>query len=120
MVQRDTPTGSKTLVQRVAQSHERVERRSVAPDQRRQRARVRVDLEDGDLVIRGERRAEPEVAEEDYSHLERSVGAFHRRLPLPFPVPPEQIQARLTDGVLEVRLPKPAGPAPEPTRIPVR
>jgi HSP20 family protein len=80
---------------------------------------VRVDLADGDLVIRGEGRAEQEVKEEGYYRLERRVGAFHRRLPLPFAVPPEQIQARLTDGVLEVRLPKPAGPTTEPTRIPV-
>lgn len=44
---------------------------------------VDVTVEDGDLIIRGERKAEKEVKEEDYYRMERSYGGFYRRQPLP-------------------------------------
>lgn len=40
-----------------------------------------VTLERGDLIIRGERKAEQEVKEENYYRLERTYGSFFRRLP---------------------------------------
>lgn len=79
---------------------------------------IDVTVENGDLVIRGERQAEEKVEEKDYYRMERSYGSFYRRLPLPEGVTPEQIEAAYTDGVLEVRVPKPAA-APEPKRIPI-
>jgi len=51
--------------------------------------------------------------------LERSFGSFYRRLVLPFDVTPEQIKATLTDGVLEVRIPKPLETKPEVRKVPV-
>lgn len=68
---------------------------------------IEVTLDQGDLVIRGERKAESEVKEEDYYHMERSYGSFYRRLPLPFETTAEQIQATYSGGVLEVHIPKP-------------
>ncbi len=47
------------------------------------------------------------IREEHYRRLERSYRSFYRRLPLPEPVEPEQIEASFKDGVLEVRLPAP-------------
>lgn len=73
---------------------------------------VSVTLDDGDLIIRGERKAESEVKEENYYRMERSYGEFYRRLPLPFDAPAEGIKASFTDGVLEVSVPKPATPKP--------
>jgi HSP20 family protein len=80
---------------------------------------VQVTLEQGDLLIRGERKTESEVKEQDYYRCERSYGSFYRRMPLPADVKPEQIQASFADGVLEVRLPMPATAKPEPTKIKV-
>jgi HSP20 family protein len=40
-------------------------------------------------------------------------------LPLPVEVPAEQITATYKDGMLEVRVPKPAQPRPQPRRIPL-
>lgn len=68
---------------------------------------IDVTLEQGDLVIKGERHAESEVKEDDYYRVERSVGTFYRRIPLAFEVKADQIQARYSDGVLEVKVPKP-------------
>jgi len=80
---------------------------------------LEVALDDGDLVIRGERQAEQEVKEEQYYRMERSSGSFYRRLPLPFEVKPEQIQAKFADGVLEIVIPKPPEAKTAPTKITV-
>lgn len=80
---------------------------------------VQVELDDGNLVIRGESRAESEVKEQNFYRMERSVGTFYRRLPLPFEVQPDQIQANMRDGVLEVRIPRPAGTKSSAKKIPV-
>jgi HSP20 family protein len=81
---------------------------------------LQVELEDGDLVIQGETRAENEVQEDQYYRMERRVGRFYRRVPLPFDVKPEDIQATVNDGVLEVRIRKPAESKSPPKRIPVK
>lgn len=80
---------------------------------------VEVKLEDGDLVIRGERRLEQAVRSEDYYRREWQYGSFYRRIELPFPVKPEQIQASFHNGVLEIRIPKPAEQKPSEYRIPI-
>jgi HSP20 family protein len=80
---------------------------------------IDVALEGGDLVIRGERKAEQEVKEEDYYRMERSYGSFYRRIPLGFEVKSEQVQAKYTDGVLEVSIPKPAETALQAQKIKV-
>jgi HSP20 family protein len=81
---------------------------------------VQVELEDGDLVIQGETRSENEVNEDQYYRMERNVGRFYRRVPLPVDVKPEDVQASMSDGVLEVRIPKPTQTKSEGTRIPVK
>ena len=80
---------------------------------------IQVTLEAGDLIITGETKAESEVKEEHYYRMERSSGSFYRRLPLPFEVKAEQIQASFKDGVLEVTIPKPAEVKPEAQKIKV-
>jgi HSP20 family protein len=58
------------------------------------------------LTIKGERKAESEVKEEDYYCCERSYGSFSRSIALPSSVNAEKIEASYEDGVLEVSLPK--------------
>jgi HSP20 family protein len=81
---------------------------------------VEVEVDGEDLVVRGESKSESEVKDEDYYRSERSYGSFYRRMPLPAGVTPEQIQANLKDGVLEVRVPKPAEGKAEPKKIAVK
>jgi HSP20 family protein len=81
---------------------------------------IDVQVEGDELVIRAERMAEQEVKEEDYYRMERSFGSLYRRLPLPAGVKAEQIAATLADGVLEVKIPKPAEAAPRAQKISVR
>jgi HSP20 family protein len=81
---------------------------------------VDVTLENGDLVIKGERKSENEVKEESYYRMERSFGSFYRRLPLPEGTQADQISAGFKDGVLEVRAPKPTSTGPSATKITVK
>ena len=68
--------------------------------------RVKVDVKDGVLTISGERNYEKDVKEENVHRIERSYGSFSRSFSLPSHVDVGKVQARLEDGVLEVRLPK--------------
>jgi len=70
------------------------------------RDQVHVEVEGGILSLRGERKLEKEIKEENYHRVERSYGTFLRVFTLPDSVDPEKVRATLTDGVLEVRLGK--------------
>ena len=58
------------------------------------------------LTIKGERKAESEVKEEDYHCCERSYGSFFRSIALPSNVDAEKVEAHYEDGILEIGLPK--------------
>jgi HSP20 family protein len=68
---------------------------------------INVEVEDGTLVVSGERRSEQEERGDRFYRRERSVGSFTRSIPLPEGVDAEKIQADCRDGVLELRVPKP-------------
>ncbi|HEY1296943.1 MAG TPA: Hsp20/alpha crystallin family protein [Chloroflexota bacterium] len=80
---------------------------------------VQVEVEGDDLIIRGQTKAENEVKQENYYRTERTFGSFYRRMQLPAGVTSEQIQANLTDGVLEVLIAVPAEVKPETKTVPV-
>ena len=58
------------------------------------------------LTIRGERKFEKKVNEENYLRVERSYGSFCRSFSLPHMLNTEQIKADYRNGVLTIRLPK--------------
>jgi HSP20 family protein len=65
------------------------------------------------LSIKGEKKTETEVKDEDYYRCERSYGSFYRSIPLPSNVDANKIEASFEDGVLEVTLPKSAKVKPK-------
>jgi HSP20 family molecular chaperone IbpA len=75
---------------------------------------VSVTIDDGYLVISGERREE----QHDEHRSELRVGSFSRRLPLPKGCAGEDVKATYAAGVLTVTIPV-DGEVPEPTRIPI-
>ncbi len=81
---------------------------------------VAVELDEGDLVIRGESKGESEVKEENFYRMERTFGSFYRRLPLPFEAQPDRVEATFADGILEVRVPRPAEAKPAARKIQVK
>jgi len=67
---------------------------------------VSVQVEDGVLVVSGERKIKEEVKEENYYKVESSFGSFSRSFRLPEEADVENIHAESIDGVLEVVVPK--------------
>ena len=67
---------------------------------------IEVNLTDHHLTIKGEKKKEEEVKEENYYRSERSYGSFVRSLELPADVRGDKATANFKNGILEVRLPK--------------
>ena len=67
---------------------------------------IEVNLADHTLTIKGEKKKEAEVKEENYYMSERFHGSFLRTLELPKDVHGDKVKASFKDGILEVRLPK--------------
>jgi HSP20 family protein len=70
------------------------------------KADIDVSIDDTNLIIRGERRAENEVQEDQYYRMERSYGSFYRSIPLPKGVRSEDVAAKFEDGILTVTVAK--------------
>ena len=66
---------------------------------------VNVEIDDGHLVISGERRQEHEERREGVYRSERMYGRFYRAVPLPDDVDAEHATATFKNGVLEVTMP---------------
>jgi HSP20 family protein len=67
---------------------------------------VDVRLENNTLTLRGERKLDKEVKQENYHRVERSYGSFSRSFTLPSVVDQGNIKADYRDGVLKLVLPK--------------
>jgi len=69
------------------------------------------------LTIKGERKAETEVKEENYYCCERCYGSFLRSITLPTAIDIKKVEANYQNGVLELVLPK--APEVKPQKIDV-
>ncbi len=67
---------------------------------------VDIEVTDGVLTIKGERKAETEREDEGWLVRESSFGSFERSMVLPEGVDPASIRADFHDGMLEVHIPK--------------
>jgi HSP20 family protein len=65
------------------------------------------------LTIKGEKKAETEIKEENYHRSERSYGSFFRSIDLPSDANTDKIEASFEDGILEVSIPKSATVKPK-------
>jgi len=78
---------------------------------------VEIRVEDGNLYLKGERKFEKEVKEEDYHRVERSYGSFMRSFPLPSSVDADKASAEYKSGVLTLTLPKKEESKPKTIKI---
>jgi len=70
---------------------------------------VCIEVKDRTLTFSGERKYEKDVKEENVHRVERAYGRFVRSFSLPNNVDTTKVHATMTNGVLEVRLPKVEG-----------
>ena len=84
------------------------------------RENIDIQVRDNAMTLKGERRFEREVKDENYLRIERSYGAFQRGFNLPAMIQQDKIKAVFKDGVLEVTLPKAEEAKPKQVKIEVK
>jgi HSP20 family protein len=67
---------------------------------------ITVEAEGPYVVVKGKRRAEHEAGEGETKRTERTFGTFYRRVALPETAKLAEAEARYTNGVLTVTVPK--------------
>jgi HSP20 family protein len=80
---------------------------------------IDVRVENNLLTIRGERKFEKSVSEENFLRVERTYGSFSRSFSLPNTVNAESIGAEYKNGVLTVTLPKREEAKPRQVKVTV-
>jgi HSP20 family protein len=78
---------------------------------------IDIHVENNMLTIRGERKFEQKVKQDNYLRVERAYGAFSRSFSLPNTVDTEAIKAEYKNGVLSVIMPKRAESKPKQVKI---
>ena len=73
------------------------------PDMKRED--IEVSVENNTLSIRGERKLDSELKQENFHRVERAYGSFVRTFSLPATVDSAKIAAEYKNGVLTLRLP---------------
>ena len=75
-----------------------------------ERQDVEVSLEDNVLTIRGEKKmpADADDKNKNYHMSERSYGVCYRAFQLPVGIDPASVEATMANGVLKIKIPKPA------------
>lgn len=81
---------------------------------------MEIEVQDNNLVIRGEKRFEREETEGRYRVLQCAYGSFRRMFPLPAEVLADQAQATYKNGVLRVELPKAESSKPRKVAVKVQ
>lgn len=78
---------------------------------------VEVRIEDGTLYLKGERKQERDVKEENFHRIERSYGSFTRTFSLPNSIDTDNVKAEYKDGVLTLTLAKREEAKPKTVKI---
>ncbi len=78
---------------------------------------VDVEIQENTLTLRGERRFDKNLNEENYHMMERSYGTFHRVFNLPGIIDKNGVTANLKDGVLKITVPKVRESVANPIKI---
>ena len=80
---------------------------------------VDIQIENGTLTLKGERKFEKDEKNKGYHRIERSYGSFVRYFTLPETVDTENVQADYNNGVLTVTLPKKEVAKPKSIKVQV-
>lgn len=73
---------------------------------------VEISVNEGCLILRGEKKEEKEETNKNYHRVERFVGSFYREIPLPEGTDPERITATSANGTITVTIPRRPGVVP--------
>lgn len=82
------------------------------------REEVNIEIEDGTLTVKGEKKEEQEVEKDNFHRYERCYGSFSRSFSLPKNINDTKIVANMKNGILELRIPK--AEEAKPKAIPIK
>ncbi|MEM2786417.1 MAG: Hsp20/alpha crystallin family protein [Candidatus Nitrosotenuis sp.] len=74
---------------------------------------IKLNVSDSTLEISAQHKEEEEEKKKNYIRKERSEVSYYRTIPLPEKIVSDKAQAKLTDGILNITVPK-AVPTPKP------
>ena len=80
---------------------------------------IDIQLENGTLTLKGERKFEKNESSKGFHRIERSYGAFVRLFSVPDSVDSENVHAAYNNGVLTVTLPKKEKARPKAIKVQV-
>ncbi len=78
---------------------------------------VTVEMKDGRLWVAGEKKEEKEEKGKTFHRVERHYGEFRRVIPLPVAVEEEHVEAKFTEGVLRITVPKAVKALPKQIKV---
>jgi len=81
---------------------------------------IDVNVTDEVLTIKGERKVEAGIKEDDFFRSEIACGAFYRSISLPFKIDIKSTEAVYEDGILTIKLLRAAGAKPEKVSIKIK
>ena len=80
---------------------------------------ISLEVKDSTLTLRGEKKLEKDVKEENFHRMERTYGGFTRAFTLPSTVQQDKVKAKFKDGILEIMLPKAEEAKPKQIKVDV-
>ena len=78
---------------------------------------IDITVENFTLTIRGEKKTEQAVKDDQFHRVERSYGAFTRSFALPHTVDSSKVEAEYKDGVLTIKLPQREDAKPKQIKV---
>ena len=101
------PNLKKGVIRPLADVHETEEALVVTMDMPGvEKQDINISVVEDELQISAQRKSETEANEQDYHRRERTYTRFERRVLLPESIKTEEARATLTNGVLQITLPK--------------
>ncbi|MBN1574306.1 MAG: Hsp20/alpha crystallin family protein [Deltaproteobacteria bacterium] len=76
-----------------------------------------IEINENNLILKGERKFQKDIKEENYHRIERSYGTFSRSFTLPDTVDKDKVSASFKEGILEITIPKIEGAKPKQIEI---
>ncbi len=67
---------------------------------------IKIDLNEGQLIVSGERKFEEKKEEKNFHSVETRYGSFSRSFHLPDNIDADKVEAKYEDGLLNITIPK--------------
>ncbi len=67
---------------------------------------IEISFQNGNLILKGEKKFKDEENKDNYHRIEISYGSFYRSIPIDAEIDIDKVKAKFKNGILEITLPK--------------